>query len=126
VLIGAGELQTRNLIALRQMGVRVALDDFGTGYSALGYLARFPIDKIKIDRSFVDGLQGQTHHVALVQAILALAKGLELTVVAEGIETPEQRDLLNTMGCALGQGYLFAAPRPALDICLTPSLATAD
>jgi EAL domain-containing protein (putative c-di-GMP-specific phosphodiesterase class I) len=94
------------------------LDDFGTGYSALGYLTRFPIDQIKIDRSFVDGLQAQTRRAALVQAILTLAEGLELTVVAEGIETTGQRDLLNQMGCTLGQGYLFAAPRPAVDIGL--------
>jgi diguanylate cyclase (GGDEF)-like protein len=118
VLIGAGEMQARNLAALRRMGARVALDDFGTGYSALGYLTRFPIDQIKIDRSFVDGLQAQTRRAALVQAILTLAEGLELTVVAEGIETTGQRDLLNQMGCTLGQGYLFAAPRPAVDIGL--------
>lgn len=124
VLIGAGELQTRNLTALRRLGVRIALDDFGTGYSALGYLARFPIDQIKIDRSFVDGLRARTHHAALVQAILALADGLDLAVVAEGIETATQRDLLDTMGCALGQGYLFAAPRRAADIRVTPLVPT--
>ena len=118
VLIGADALQKRNLDDLRQLGARIALDDFGTGYSALGYLTRFPIDQIKIDRSFVDGLVGGRRHAALVQAILALADGLDLTVVAEGIETDDQRRLLERMGCALGQGYLFAAPRPAAAIAL--------
>ena len=118
VLIGAGALQARNLSVLRQMGVRIALDDFGTGYSALGYLTRFAIDQIKIDRSFVDALGGGRQHAALVQAILALAQGLELSVVAEGIETAAQRQLLERMGCSLGQGYLFAAPRPADAIAL--------
>ncbi|MBA3261229.1 MAG: EAL domain-containing protein [Thermoleophilaceae bacterium] len=91
-------------------------NDFGTGYSALGYLKRFPIDQLKIDRSFVEGLEGDRRDAALVQAILALARGLELDVEAEGIETPGQRQLLSLLGCPLGQGYLFAPPRPPQEI----------
>ena len=116
VLIGAGAVQARNLSELRQLGVRIALDDFGTGYCALSYLTRFPIDQIKIDRAFIDALGGDQHNTELVRAILALAHALDLTVVAEGIETPAQHHLLLEMGCNLGQGYLFAPPRPPDDI----------
>jgi len=118
VLIGAGTLQTRNLSQLRQLGVRIALDDFGTGYSSLSYLTRFPIDQIKIDRAFVNRLDGERQNVELVHAIVALAERLELNVVAEGIESPGQRHLLERLGCPLGQGYLFAPPRPAQEVSL--------
>lgn len=113
VLIGPGVVQARNLQRIRELGVRISLDDFGTGYSALGYLKRLPIDQLKLDRSFVEALEGSRRDTALVQAILALAQGLELKVVAEGIETSGQRQLLKLLGCSLGQGYLFAPPRPA-------------
>jgi diguanylate cyclase (GGDEF)-like protein len=116
VLIGAGALQTRNLQLLRQLGVRIALDDFGTGYSALGYLKRFAIDQLKIDRSFITALETDRRDAAFVQAILALARGLGLTVVAEGIETVGQHQALKLLGCAFGQGYLFAPPRTAAQL----------
>ena len=112
VLIGAGALQSHNLQAIRELGVRISLDDFGTGYCALGYLKRFPIDELKIDRSFVETMEGDRRDASLVQAILALAHGLGLEVVAEGIETPGQQRLLKLLGCRLGQGYLFAPPGP--------------
>jgi len=119
-LIGAGALQTHNLQAIRALGVRVSLDDFGTGYCALSYLKRFPIDELKIDRSFIETMEADGRDAALVQAILALAQGLSLKVVAEGIETPGQRRLLMLLGCQLGQGYLFARPCPAAELLLTP------
>ena len=115
-LIEAGHIQTRNLQQLRGLGVRVSLDDFGTGYSALGYLQSFPIDEIKIDRSFIAELEANPQSAALVQAILALAQGLQLDVVAEGIETSGQHQQLKLLGCRLGQGYRFARPRPASEI----------
>jgi len=113
VLIGPDAPQALNLQRIRELGVRIALDDFGTGYSALGYLKRFAIDQLKIDRSFVKTLEDDRKDAALVEAILALAQSLELKVVAEGIETPGQHQLLKLLGCPLGQGYLFAPPRPA-------------
>jgi EAL domain-containing protein (putative c-di-GMP-specific phosphodiesterase class I) len=124
VLIGAGALESKNLHRIRDLGVRISLDDFGTGYSALGYLKRFPIDELKIDRSFVEALEGDRRDAALVQAILALARGLELNVVAEGIETPGQRQVLKLLGCPFGQGYLFARPLPAAKLSLAPFAGT--
>jgi diguanylate cyclase (GGDEF)-like protein len=124
VLIGADPLQSRNLQRLRELGVRIALDDFGTGYSTLGYLKRFPIDQLKIDRSFVMALEADGRDEALVKAIVELARGLELKVVAEGIETPGQRRLLERLGCPLGQGYLFARPCPPAQLRLARYLST--
>jgi diguanylate cyclase (GGDEF)-like protein/PAS domain S-box-containing protein len=101
--------------ALRLLGIQVALDDFGTGYSSLGYLQRFPVDTIKIDKSFVDGLDAPDAQTALVRAIIGLAHGLGLGVVAEGIERDTQRHALLGMGCQIAQGYLFARPMPGTD-----------
>jgi diguanylate cyclase (GGDEF)-like protein len=122
VLIDAGALQALNLQRLRELGVTISLDDFGTGYSALGYLKRFPIDQLKIDRSFVTLLEADRRDAALVQAILALARGLDLRVVAEGIETAGQHRLLQQFGCELGQGYRFSRPCPAAEFGPTPHL----
>jgi diguanylate cyclase (GGDEF)-like protein/PAS domain S-box-containing protein len=97
---------------LRAHGVCFSLDDFGTGYCSLAYLKHFPLTELKIDRSFVKGLPGEAHAGAIVDAILALARTLELDVVAEGIETDEQRDFLLARGCRLLQGYLLGEPRP--------------
>jgi len=94
------------------LGVSVALDDFGTGYSSLGYLQRFPVDGLKIDKTFVDAL-GESHdEQVLLEAIVGIGRTLQLTVVAEGIESAEQWAALQAMGCGLGQGYLFARPMP--------------
>ena len=122
VLIGAGLIQTRNLQWLRELGVKISLDDFGTGYSALAYLKRFPIDQLKIDHSFMEGLERDPQAAALVRAVLALADALGLETVAEGIELPAHRELLQKLGCRLGQGYLFARPLPAGEITLAPEL----
>jgi len=95
---------------LRQMGVGLKLDDFGTGYSSLTYLHRFPIDTLKIDRSFVMRLPSAAESVAIVRAILTLARSLEIDVVAEGVETGRQAQLLRSMGCEYGQGFWYSRP----------------
>ncbi len=104
------------LHALRELGVRIAVDDFGTGYSSLAYLRRLPIDKLKIDRTFVDGLGTDPEAMAFARAIVELAKGLRLTTIAEGIEHRRQAETLVALGCELGQGYLFAKPLQAPDL----------
>ncbi|MEU0894385.1 EAL domain-containing protein [Streptomyces massasporeus] len=96
--------------ALKDRGVRIAVDDFGTGYSSLRYLRDFPIDVLKIDKSFVDGLPEDPQQVALVEGIVHLADTLGLKVIAEGIEEQPQRELLALVGCRYGQGFLFARP----------------
>lgn len=95
---------------LRAAGVRVAFDDFGTGFASLTHLSDFPVDIIKIDRSFVSGLEAMQKRRAITTSIISLAQTLDIEVVAEGIETATQRDLLRAMGCRTGQGYLFAKP----------------
>jgi len=102
------------LAELKVLGVRVAIDDFGTGYSSLSYLHRFPADVLKIDRSFVSRLGRERHDLAIVEAIVALARGLDMEVTAEGIETNEQLARLRTLRCEHGQGYLFSRPLAAL------------
>jgi EAL domain-containing protein (putative c-di-GMP-specific phosphodiesterase class I) len=96
----------QQLHELKSLGIRLAMDDFGTGYSSLSYLSRFPVDILKMDRSFV----GDADNEALTSAIIALGASLSLEVVAEGIELPEQASSLEELGCELGQGYLFAKP----------------
>jgi diguanylate cyclase (GGDEF)-like protein len=109
-----GTLQT--LHELRKLGVQIALDDFGTGYSSLSYLRSFPFDKIKIDRSFIQDLSNGAEPVAIVQAVANLAKCLNMTSTAEGVETQQQMDILQSMGCTEMQGYLFSGARPANEI----------
>jgi len=104
-----------DLDELKAMGVRLAIDDFGTGYSSLSYLRELPIDVLKIDKSFVDGIAVSTKRLALAEVIVRIAKTLGLTVIAEGIESEVQRDMLVSMGCHYGQGYLLAAPMPAVE-----------
>ena len=105
------------LNSLKRFGVRIAIDDFGTGFSSLSTLASLPVDIIKIDRSFVSGQPSAAPSVPMLEGILGLANKLSLEVVAEGIEEPEQLDLLRTLGCTMGQGYLLARPAsaPALE-----------
>jgi EAL domain-containing protein (putative c-di-GMP-specific phosphodiesterase class I) len=103
------EVSTR-LRRLREMGVELTLDDFGTGYSSLAYLKRFRFHRIKIDRSFVGDLPGDSDSAALVSAMLAMARGLGLEVIAEGVETREQLAFLEAHGCRAFQGYLFSPP----------------
>ncbi len=103
----------RVLKELHDLGVRLAIDDFGTGYSALSYLRKFPIDILKLDRSFVAGLQHATEDCAVTRAVIDIAHHLNLELVAEGIETAEQLELLRQFGCRLGQGYFLFRPMPA-------------
>ena len=101
---------------LRSLGVRVAIDDFGTGYSSLAYLQRFPVDVLKIDRSFVDGLGPERDESAIVSTMLGLARALGLDCVAEGVETPDQLDRLVDLGCRRAQGFLWSEARPADEV----------
>ena len=94
------------------MGLRLAVDDFGTGYGSFDYLRRFPFDEIKIDMSFVAGLDRDRTDTAITSSIIALGRSLDLIVVAEGIETQAQYDRLRGLGCHVGQGYLFHRPAP--------------
>jgi len=98
---------------LRAMGLRFSIDDFGTGYSSMSYLTSFPFDVLKVDRSFVSKVTERKQDAALTQAIIAMAKSLDLEVVAEGVETQEQLDFLRRTGCTFAQGYLFSRPMPA-------------
>lgn len=113
LLLDAGGMVTEKFIGFRDAGIEVSLDDFGTGYSSLSYLKKFDIDYLKIDRSFVRNLTADSDDMALCEAIIVMAHKLRIKVIAEGIETPEQRDLLLAVGCDYGQGYLFSKPAPA-------------
>ncbi len=106
----------RSLHALKERGIHIVLDDFGTGYSALSYLQRFPFDRLKIDRSFVDDLPARTDSVAIVTAIISLARTLGIRTVAEGIETESQSEMLRLIGCDCLQGYLFSKPVPVEEL----------
>jgi diguanylate cyclase (GGDEF)-like protein len=113
VLVGEDEQSVSVLRALRELGVRLAIDDFGTGYSSIGYLRHLPVDSLKIDRSFVGGIALGGRLAALVEAILAMGRSLDLRMVAEGIEDIRQVAALRAIGCEFGQGFLFARPMPA-------------
>ena len=101
---------------LHDLGVRVSLDDFGTGYSSLSYLRSFSFDKIKIDRSFIEDVSEKDDCGAIVHAVTNMAQRLNMTTVAEGIETEEQREKVHELGCVQMQGYLFSRPRPLAEI----------
>ncbi|MFL6623118.1 MAG: putative bifunctional diguanylate cyclase/phosphodiesterase, partial [Sulfurifustis sp.] len=116
LLIADTPVRIARLDELRRAGVRLALDDFGTGYSSLSYLRSFPIDTLKIDRSFVADIATTTDNGAIVTAIIAMARSLKLGVVGEGVETEQQRAFLQQHGCTLAQGHLFCVPLPASEL----------
>ena len=107
------------LQTLQDMGVKIALDDFGTGYASLSYLWQFPFDRIKIDRSFIEGMQHNERAASILETIVSLAKGMKLPVTAEGIETAEQLEHVTRLGCTTGQGYLLGKPMPASEVAVT-------
>jgi len=104
------------LHAFKAIGVRLSIDDFGTGYSSLSYLKRFPIDKLKVDQSFVRNLTEDQSDAAIARSVIALGHSLGLTVIAEGVETEDHRRLLGEYGCDEYQGYLFSRPKPAAEM----------
>jgi diguanylate cyclase (GGDEF)-like protein len=116
VLVEKPEETTARLQELRALGVRLALDDFGSGYSSLSYLQKLPFDKLKIDRSFVTGLNRSANGGVIIQAVVTLGRALGMEIAIEGVETEEQRVLLRLAGCSEMQGYLFAKPAPPDDI----------
>ena len=101
------------LFQLKALGLRLAVDDFGTGYSSFAYLRRFPVDIIKIDKSFIEGIATEPTAAALAEAMIRIAKALNLETVAEGVERSEQADRLRALQCEIGQGFLFSRPLPA-------------
>jgi EAL domain-containing protein (putative c-di-GMP-specific phosphodiesterase class I) len=116
VLMQEGDNSLKTLEALQAMGIRIAIDDFGTGYSSLAYLKRFPIHTLKIDRSFIKDLPRDGDDAAIVTAVISLARGLGLNVVAEGVETAEQLRFLRSRSCDTVQGFVFSKPLPAEEI----------
>jgi EAL domain-containing protein (putative c-di-GMP-specific phosphodiesterase class I) len=110
------EHATETLHKLKAMGITLSIDDFGTGYSSLAYLKRFPIDCVKIDRSFIKDIPAEADDMAITKGIIALGHSLRLKVIAEGVETKEQQDFLRSNGCDEMQGFLFSKPLPAEEV----------
>jgi diguanylate cyclase (GGDEF)-like protein/PAS domain S-box-containing protein len=115
MLMEQGDQAVARLQALKDLNLKLSIDDFGTGYSSLAYLKRFPIDELKIDRSFVRDIPEDSNDMEIAAAIIAMARNLKLRVVAEGVETEEQLDFLRRQGCSAWQGYLFGRPVPAVE-----------
>ncbi|MBF6651183.1 EAL domain-containing protein, partial [Methylobacter sp. BlB1] len=113
IMLDANTAITDQLLDFRDAGIQVSIDDFGTGYSSLSYLKKFDIDYLKIDQSFISNLAPGSEDMALCEAIVVMAHKLGIKVIAEGVETAQQRDLLTSIGCDFGQGYLFSKPLPA-------------
>jgi EAL domain-containing protein (putative c-di-GMP-specific phosphodiesterase class I) len=111
-MLGDIERVLPTLYRLRDVGVRMSVDDFGTGASSLSYLRQWPVHEVKIDDSFVQGMATDSGDLAIVRAVISLAREFGLTVVAEGVESELTLDLLKDMGCEIGQGYLFSRPLP--------------
>jgi EAL domain-containing protein (putative c-di-GMP-specific phosphodiesterase class I) len=115
VAMAGAESTIEILTNLKSLRVQLAIDDFGTGFSSLSYLKRFPVDLLKIDKSFVDGVALKGHDTAIVQAIIALGHALGMKVIAEGVETTEQLEELRALGSEIGQGYYFGKPTPTIE-----------
>ncbi|MCW2600467.1 MAG: hypothetical protein JWM02_2296 [Frankiales bacterium] len=115
-ILGETDVAVRTLTRLKDLGLRLALDDFGTGYSSLTYLRAFPVDTIKIDRSFVAGLGANDDDTSIVASLISLAAAVGVDVIAEGVETLVQKDLLRRLGCPLGQGFLWSPAVPMADV----------
>jgi EAL domain-containing protein (putative c-di-GMP-specific phosphodiesterase class I) len=122
------EAAVRTLQQLKALGIQLAIDDFGTGYSSLAYLKRFPVDELKIDRAFVSGLGRDSEDASIVNAVASLGHALNLSIVAEGIETIEEAQQVHALGCEVGQGYYFAKPmaRAEVDGFLVQSIDSID
>jgi EAL domain-containing protein (putative c-di-GMP-specific phosphodiesterase class I) len=116
VVIGDDEDTARTLRALADAGARLALDDFGVGFSSIGYLQHLPVHILKIDRSFTDGVDRDRRTAALIEAMVVMGQALDLEMVAEGVETENQLDVLRDLGCRVGQGFYFARPMPLEDV----------
>jgi EAL domain-containing protein (putative c-di-GMP-specific phosphodiesterase class I) len=116
ILLDESEATLAVLYQLRELGVRIAMDDFGTGYSSLSYLQSFPFDKIKIDRSFIEGIADGGGSLNIVRAVTAMANGLGMITTAEGVETPEQLEAVRAEGCTEMQGFLFSPAVPANEL----------
>jgi EAL domain-containing protein (putative c-di-GMP-specific phosphodiesterase class I) len=115
-MMSRGDAAISLMAGLKDLGVQLAVDDFGTGYSSLSYLRHFPLDILKVDRSFVRGIESNEVDIAIIRAVVDLAHAIGLTVVAEGVETKTQSALLQELGCDVLQGYLFSPPLPVDDI----------
>jgi EAL domain-containing protein (putative c-di-GMP-specific phosphodiesterase class I) len=115
MLVHDNRATLERLHALKQLGVRLSIDDFGTGYSSLAYLERFPVDSLKMDRSFIASLDADDAKSPLAEAVIGLGRILQLKVVAEGIETRSQWERLRTLGCTLGQGFYISYPLPPVE-----------
>jgi diguanylate cyclase (GGDEF)-like protein/PAS domain S-box-containing protein len=124
-LMGNADSALDTLKELKALGVRLAIDDFGTGYSSLVHLKRFPVDILKVDRSFISGLGRHPEDSAIVASIIGLTHALGIVAVAEGVETPEQLAALQTLGCEFGQGYLWSRPLPSVELDQTPGMKPA-
>jgi EAL domain-containing protein (putative c-di-GMP-specific phosphodiesterase class I) len=112
MVIHNAERVIKTLRVIKEMGVRIALDDFGTGYSSFGYLREFPVDAVKVDRSFIRDVLDNTEDRAITEAIITMARTLKLNVVAEGVETADQEEFLRSKGCDEVQGYYISRPIP--------------